>query len=191
MTIFTDLLKAALLAALTENLIFTSAYGMSEAIRTAKRPRHFFMSFMSVTSFSLFLSVSAFFLDKIPVFESLSMNFRFFFYSLILTIAYFVAALIFKAFFSADKKFLNSLGICAVNTLITALPILNYRSSATLIECVGTGIGAGLAFAFSTLLINGGMKFISKNKSIPEFFKGTPALLIYTAILALILTPAT
>lgn len=188
MTMFFNLVKTALLAVLVQNLIFTSAYGISEAIRIAKRPRHFFMSFMSVTSFSLFLSVSAFYLDKIPAFENLALNFRFFCYVFILTAAYFPVALIFKKFFFADKKFLNSLGMCAINTLVVALPLLNYNSSNTLIECIGIGIGAGAAFAFSVFLINGGMKFISKNKNIPEFFKGTPALLIYTALLALTLT---
>lgn len=188
MTVFTDLLRTAFFAVLVQNLIFTSAYGISEAIRIAKRPRHFFMTFSSVTAFSLFISVSAFYLDRIPLFQNLSMNFRFFFYVLILTGAYFIAALIFRKFFSADKKFLNSLGMCAVNTLIVALPLFSYLSSLTLFEAVGMGLGAGLAFAFSAVLINGGMKFISKNRLIPEIFKGTPALLIYTAVLALILS---
>lgn len=185
MTVFFDMLKVALFACLFQNLIFTSAYGMSEAIRISKRPKHFFMSCMSVTSFSVFLSLSAHFFDRIPLFENLGLRYRFFFYVLILTMAYFVTALVFRKLLSADKKFLNSLGMCAVNTLVIALPLLGYKASLSLFEALGVGLGAGLAFTLSVILINGGMKFISKNKTIPEFFRGTPALFIYTALLAL------
>lgn len=188
MTELSLLLRTALFATLAENLIFSSGYGIGEAIRIAKRPRHFLMTFLSVTAFSVVLSVSSFYFDKLTVLKALPLNFRFFFYVLILTFLYFVAAFTMKKLFSADKKFLNSLGMCAINTLVASVPLINYQASHTLSECVGLSLGAGFAFAFSAILINGGMKFLSKNKAIPELFKGTPALLIYTAILALILS---
>ena len=50
---------------------------------------------------------------------------------------------------------------------------------------VGTGIGAGIAFSLSMLLINAGMKHILRNRFIPELFRGTPALFIYVSLIAL------
>lgn len=188
MTLFFSFMKTALYACFLQNLVFTASYGISEAVRLSKRPKHFFMTSLSVTAFSLFLSVASYLFDSIPIFENLSLQYRFFFYVLILTLVYFLTAFVFKALFSADKKFLNSLGMCAVNTLVMALPLLNYKASHSLSECLGTGLGAGLAFTVSALLINGAMRFIHKNKAIPEIFRGTPALFIYTALLALALS---
>lgn len=191
MTEFFSFLQLALYACFFQNLVFTFSYGISEAVRLAKRPKHFFTTCLSVTVFSLYLSVAAHFADKIPVFENLGFSFRFLFYVLILTFGYFVSAVIMKKLFHADKKFLNSLGMCAVNTLIIALPVISYHASFSFYEAIGTALGASLAFAISLLLINGGMKFIWRNKLIPEFMKGTPALFIYTALLSLALSGLT
>jgi electron transport complex protein RnfA len=185
MTVFLSMLKTALYACLVQNLIFSGAYGMSETVRMAKRPKHFFMTTLSVTAFSVVLGVVSCLFDSIGIFENLPLSFRFFFYVLILTFLYFITAFVFKTVFSADKKFLNSLGMCAVNTLVLAVPLLNHKAAHSLSDAAGTGLGTGLAFAISMILINGGMKFIHQNRTIPEFFKGTPALFIYTALLAL------
>ena len=75
--------------------------------------------------------------------------------------------------------------MCALNTLIIALPVVDFKAGYTLAETVGTGIGAGLAFTLSMLLINTAMKHIHSNRYIPEVFKGTPALFIYISLIAL------
>ncbi len=191
MTEFFSFLQIAIYVSFLQNLVFSASYGISEAVRLAKRPKHFFTTSLSVTAFSLYISVAAHFADKIPIFENLSFSFRFLFYVLILTFGYFVAAVIMKKLFHADKKFLNSLGMCAINTLIIALPVINYKASLSIYQAVGTALGAGFAFTLALLLINGGMKFIHRNKYIPEFMKGTPALFIYTALLSLALSSIT
>ena len=118
---------------------------------------------------------------------------RLFLYELVgklgeLLFLYFVAAGFCLKALKADKKFMNSLGMCALNTLIIALPVIDFKAGYTLFETVGTGIGAGLAFTLSMLLINTGMKHIHRNPYIPEFFKGTPALLVYISLIALALS---
>lgn len=191
MTEIFSFLQLAVYASFLQNLVFSASYGISEAVRLSKRPKHFFTTSLSVTAFSLYLSVAAHFADKIPLFEKLGFSFRFLFYVLILTLGYLSAAVIMKKLFHADKKFLNSLGMCGVNTLVIALPIINYKASLSLSEAIGMGIGAGAAFTLALLLINGGMKFIHRNKYIPEFMKGTPALFINTALLSLALSSFT
>lgn len=191
MTEFFSFLQIAIYVSFLQNLVFSASYGISEAVRLSKRPKHFFTTSLSVTAFSLYLSVTAHFADMIPIFEKLSFSFRFLFYVLILTLGYLISAVIMKKIFHADKKFLNSLGMCAINTLIIALPVINYKASFSIFEAVGTALGAGVAFTVALLLINGGMKFIHRNKFIPEFMKGTPALFIYTALLSLALSSIT
>lgn len=188
MTAFLTMLKTALYAGLLQNLIFSAAYGMSESIRIAKRPKHFLMCCTSVTAFSVVLSVAAYYLDTVPALKGLEMRFKFLLYILILTLLYLFTALIFVKLFGADKKFMNSLGMCAINTLVIAVPFLNFKAGHTVFQVIGTGIGAGIAFTVSCLLINAGMKHISHNRQIPEIFKGTPALIIYVALLALTLS---
>lgn len=185
MTHFTSMLTAALYAALVQNVIFSTGYGMSEGIRMAKRPKHFFMYGGTVTFFSLALSLICFFLNKAPFVFALETKYRIALYTLVLIFLYIVSALFCLLILKADKKFMNSLGMCALNTLIIALPVVDFKAGYTLSETVGTGIGAGLAFTLSMLLINTGMKHIHNNRFIPEVFKGTPALFIYISLIAL------
>ena len=191
MSIFYSVLQLSLYMAFAQNLVFTASYGISEAVRLSKRPKHFFTTSLSVTAFSIYLSVASYFADRIPLFEKLSLSFRFFFYILILTAGYLFSAVIMKKAFHADKKFLNSLGMCAINTFVIALPLISFRASLSLSEAIALAIGSGLSFTIALLLINGGMKFIWKNRFIPEFMKGTPALFIYTALLSLALSSIT
>lgn len=185
MTQFTSMLTAALYAMLVQNMIFSTGYGMSESIRMAKRPKHFFMYGGTVTFFSLALSLICFFLDRIPFIFALETKYRLGLYVLVLVILYFAAALFCLKILKADKKFMNSLGMCALNTLIIALPVIDFKAGYTLAETIGMGIGAGLAFILAMLLINTGMKHIGNNRNIPEIFRGTPALFIYISLIAL------
>ncbi len=185
MTQFTSMLTAALYAMLVQNMIFSTGYGMSESIRMAKRPKHFLMYGGTVTFFSLALSLICFLLNKIPLVFSLDTKYHIALYTLVLTVLYLLTALFCLTALKADKKFMNSLGMCALNTLIIALPVVDFKAGYSLAETVGTGIGAGLAFTLSMLLINAGMKHIRNNRYIPEVFRGTPALFIYISLIAL------
>ncbi len=185
MTQFTSMLTAALYAMLVQNMIFSTGYGMSESIRMAKRPKHFFMYGGTVTFFSLTLSLICFFLNKIPFIFALETKYRIALYTLVLLALYLITALFCLTVLKADKKFMNSLGMCALNTLIIALPVVDFKAGYTLAETVGMGIGAGLAFTLSVLLINTGMKHIRNNRYIPEIFRGTPSLFIYISLIAL------
>lgn len=91
----------------------------------------------------------------------------------------------------AKPRTVRRLGIAAFNTLVLAVPFINYRAAFGVFEAIGAGLGAGAAFIIAVLLINFGLRAIDKNESIPEAFKGTPAIFIYTAILSLAFTGLT
>ena len=55
-------------------------------------------------------------------------------------------------------------------------------------DSLGLGIGAGLAYIIAVSLINVGLRYISRSRSIPDAFKGVPAVLIYVALLSMAFT---
>lgn len=185
---FSDMLITALYAAVAQNLVFTASYGLSESIRTAKRPKHFFMYGITVTVFCILSSLTSSFLIEIPFLAALSLKFSYVLFIICLAVIYLIAAVFCKKLLHANKKFMNSLSICAFNTLVAALPGINLKAGNTFVNSIALGVGAGLAFVISLVLIRNGMRHINKNPHIPEIFKGTPALFIYVSLIALALS---
>lgn len=185
MTHFVNMLIAALYAMLFQNLVLTAAYGVSESIKIAKRPKHFVMCCVCVLLFSTVTSVFCNLLEKLSFIASLGAAFHYLIYAAVLSAVYLASGYVCVHVLKANKKFMNSLGMCAFNSLVLSVPALNFKANHTFWEALGTGIGAAVAFALSVLLINAGIRYIAKNKNIPEVFKGTPALLVYVAILSM------
>ena len=185
---FSDMLITALYAVVVQNLVFTASYGLSESLRMAKRPKHYVMYGLSVTFFCFTTCLFCSLLCKIPAVSSADLKISYMLFTLVLVIIYLASAVFCKKVLSADKKFLNSLSMCAFNTLVIALPGINLKAGFGVSASLALGTGAGLAFVFSMLLIRNGMKHINNNPNIPEFFKGTPALLIYVSLIALALS---
>lgn len=186
--IFSDMLITTLYAAVAQNLIFTASYGLSESIRTAKRPKHFFMYGITVTVFCILSSLTSSLLIKVPFLAALPLKFSYVLFIICLAVIYLIAAVFCKKLLHADKKFMNYLSMCAFNTLVAALPGINLKAGNTFANSIALGTGAGLAFVISLVLIRNGMRHINKNPHIPEFFKGTPALFIYVSLIALALS---
>lgn len=183
-----SMLTVSLYAMLFQNLIFGPAFGMSESIRMAKRPKHLVMYGGFFLLFSLVTSGICHFIYKSQWVASLEYRFTFIIDAAVLAAVYLACAAICKFTLKADKKFMNSLGMCAFNTLIIAIPTINLKSGHSFLESIGLAVGACLAFVLSMLLILAGMKMIHQSKNIPEAFSGTPALFIYVSIIALSLS---
>lgn len=188
MTNFFNMIIAALYAMLLQNLVFTAAYGVSESIKIAKRPKHFFMCAFSVAFFSISTSLCCFAAQKVSFISSLPASFHYVLYVIILALIYLVTGFFCVHILKANKKFMNSLGMCAFNSLVLSVPSLNFKANHSLLQALGTGIGAALAFVLAVILINAGIRHIAQNKSIPVVFRGTPVLLIYIALLSLALS---
>ncbi|MBQ8503800.1 MAG: hypothetical protein IJ491_05940 [Clostridia bacterium] len=186
--VFSDMLITALYAMVVQNLVLTASYGLSESIRTAKRPKHFVMYGASVTFFCFFTSLFCSLICRIPALSNLPFKISYIIFIVVLSVLYLSAGAFCKKVLHADKKFMNSLSMCAFNTLVIALPGINLKAGSTVGTAVALGFGAGLAFVLSMVLIRNGMRHINKNPHIPEFFKGTPALFIYVSLIALALS---
>ncbi|MGN1418660.1 MAG: Rnf-Nqr domain containing protein [Acutalibacteraceae bacterium] len=188
MTSFINMLIAALYAMLFQNLVFTAAYGVSESIKIAKRPKHFVMCAFSVGFYSVTVSLVCRALEQISVISNLPIAFHYVLYILVLAVIYLVSGYLCVHALKADKKFMNSLGMCAFNSLVLSVPVLDFKANYTVLQSVATGVGATLAFVLAVLLINAGIRHIEKSKNIPTVFKGTPVLLIYISLLCLALS---
>ena len=140
---------------------------------------------INVAFFSTATAVICRLLDNVKEIAALSSTAHFLIYAAVLSVLYLITGAFCVTVLKADKKYMNSLGMCALNTLVLSVPLLNSSANYTLLESVGTGIGAALAFILAVLLINAGIRHIANNENIPVVFRGTPALLIYVSLLSL------
>ncbi len=184
--LFLRMLSVTLFTSLIQNTVFSGSVGIDESIKGARKPRYLIMYGFWVTFFCLALSTVWHFAS--PVISRLlpwSAAQDFLICTAILVCIYLAAAIFCKYALRASKKYLNSLGFCAFNSLVLSMPVLGDGSFTYVI---GTAVGAGIAYIISLLIIRGGMRHINANPHIPAFFKGTPALFIYISLVALALS---
>lgn len=181
--IITDLLITALYTIFVQNLVMNSGLGMSEAMRVSTRPGTFLKFAVIISGFSTITSITCYLIDVYMGFSSFSVKAMI--YGGILASLYIVTALIFRFIIRADKELLDTLGIAALNTLVYAVPYINSSAAYSFADCIGSGLGAGLAFVLAAALIGSGTKIISENENIPDVFKGTPAMFMYVGIISL------
>ena len=185
MKMISDLLITALFTVFVQNLVLSSGLGMSEAIRVSTKPGTFGKFAVMISGFSVVTSVICSLLNTVLGFEGMPFAGKAAVYGGILAAVYIIVALLIKLIFRATDKFLGTLGIAALNTLVFAIPFINESAAYSFADAVGSGIGAGIAFVLAAALISKGSEALKKNEDIPEAFKGTPAMLIYVGLLSL------
>lgn len=191
MSILGSLFSAALFACLFQNLIFSGGYGADEAIRMAAKPRQLLPLSAFIVLFSTAASLICVLLDRSAKVRNLGTFWHALIFTGVLTVVYLLALVVVLYIVHAQPRTVRRLGIAAFNTLVLAVPFINYRAAFGPFEALGAGIGAGLAFLLAVLLISFGLRAIQKNEHIPACFRGTPAVFLYTAILALAFTGIT
>lgn len=188
MNIFLNLLSAALYVMLFQNLIFNGGYGLSEAVRMSAKPRQLLPMAVFITLFSTVTSAICVLIDFFPVIHNLNEIFHALIYVGILLVIYIFAMIIANIIPKVQPATKRRIGIAAFNTLVLAMPLINYHSAFNVIESIGAGLGAGLAYIIAVILINSGLKKLDTITTIPKAFKGTPTIFIYTALLSLAFT---
>jgi len=183
-----NMLSVALFTVFIQNLVFSGGYGASEAVRLAAKPRRLLLFSSSIAYFSVVTSAACRALDFLPKIKALNNTTHTVIFFIVLIFVYIFTALLFRIFLGAEPKFLSQLGISALNTLVLAVPFINFRAAYSFPESLGTGLGAGFAFFLAVVLIGKGMKNLAENKDIPPVFQGNPAAFIYVALLSLAFT---
>ncbi len=185
MKIISDLLLTALYTVFVQNLVLSSGLGMSEAIRVSTKPGTFGRFAAMISGFSVVTSVLCRLIDEIPGISGITYAARAAIYGGVLASVYILTAIILRFIFKASDKLLGTLGIAALNTLVLAIPYINHSAAYSFADSIGSGIGAGIAFVLAAAIISKGSAILEENKNIPEFFKGTPAMFLYVAMLSL------
>lgn len=185
MSWFFDMISAAFYAILVQNLVFSGGYGASEAVRMASKPKKLASTAAMIVYFSTVTAVVCRALDFLPWVAQKNQSIHFLIFALVLISVYFITGALIYFILKPSKRLMTKLGIAAINTLVLAIPLINYRSAANFWESIGTGFGSGIAFVIASLLISVGFTRIAHNKHIPPVFRGTPVLFIYVAMLSL------
>ncbi len=185
MRIISELISAALYAMVIQNFIFTGGYGASEAVRMAAKPKQLYPMTFFITLFSTSVSVICVLLEPIGFIKRQGAIGHAIEFVAVLAVMYIIVFTVSVAVFRAKDRTVRRIGIAAFNTLVIAVPFINYRAVFTISQAIGSGIGSGLAFVIAVLLINVGLRRLDRNPNIPEAFKGTPAIFIYVSVLSL------
>lgn len=185
MNVLGDLITTALYTIFIQNLIFSFAFGTSEAIRVSVKPRGFLSFALMITGFSAAASAVCFPLERLTALSALPNYLRLLVYGGVLLGLYLPAAIVFRYIIKASPKTLTSLGIAALNTLVLAVPFINRRAAYSFAGCLGSGIGAGLAFIIAAALISLNTRRLAENKDIPAAFRGTPTLFLLIGLISL------
>ncbi len=178
-------LNASLFALLLQNLVFDGGFGMSEAIRIATKPKEFLPIAFSVAFFTGTTAAVCSALDAIQVIHALSTAYHLLIYCVVLAVIYLGFTMVLHFGLKKENDSIHRVGMAAVNTLVLAVPMINRRAAFGVVESVGVGLGAGLAFVLAVLLIGRGEERLSENDSIHPWFRGKPALFIYIALISL------
>lgn len=185
MSIFLKLISAAFYVMIFQNLIFNGGYGISEAVRMSAKPRQLVPMAIFMTYFGAVVSTICVLLDNISVIHSLNEILHALLFMGVLLLTYVITMAVVLIYGKVSPRTVRRIGIAAFNTLVLAIPFINYRSAFSVVEAIGAGLGAGIAYVIAVLLINNGLKRLDMNKTIPPCFRGTPSVFIYTAILSL------
>ena len=180
-----SLVQTALYMIFVQNLVFSGGYGASEAIRMSTKPRRFVPFAVMIAFYSTLTALLCRRLDMIPSVNALGSAPHILLFGGVLTALYLATVLLVHLLFHPGRKFYNTLGIAALNTLVFAVPLINRQAGFTLLQSVGTGLGSGLSFILALQLVNIGLRRLEKNPDIPPLFCGTPAMFLYVAMLSL------
>ncbi|MBQ9552506.1 MAG: hypothetical protein IJU96_07045 [Clostridia bacterium] len=178
-------LNASVFALLLQNLVFDGGFGMSEAIRIATKPKEFLPIAFTVAFFTSMTAAICSTLDLIPAVHDLTTAYHLLIYCAVLAAVYLGFTALIRYGLKMKNEAIHRIGMAAVNTLVLAVPMINRRAAFGVLESVGVGLGAGLAFVLAVLLIGQGQERLSENESVPDAFRGKPALFLYIALISL------
>ena len=182
---FGGLIISVITALLAENFVFARALGVSTMIMAAKNKRTLPGICLGVLYFTLTASWAAWLLSHraadiqkpfVPLTYVLTIG-------LIYLITLLLAFIFFKGRFGRIKKYVH---ISAFNSVIMGTIFLSMNSCTALYEYLLFGLCSGAGFAAAAYMLSGvyGQLY---SKDVPSVFRGYPAVMIFTGIIAMAL----
>ena len=186
-TELSDLFTFLVTVALLQNIILTAGFGSSLMLRIVRTPKKIWAFSGILAFFSIATVLVAYPLDR--YFGTAITNYwRPLMMVGITVVLYVLVALLLQALASNFyNRISGMLPLAAFNTLVTGIALVcNLQFSSNLGGNIGLAVGACLGFALFTWLIAEGIERLD-NPDMPEAFRGMPATLVYTGLLALAL----
>lgn len=182
---FGGLIISVITALLAENFVFARALGVSTMIMAAKNKRNLPGICLGVLYFTLTASWAAWLLSHraadikkpfVPLTYVLTIG-------LIYLITLLLAFIFFKGRFGRIKKYVH---ISAFNSVIMGTIFLSMNSCTALYEYLLFGLCSGAGFAAAAYMLSGVYSQLY-SKDVPSVFRGYPAVMIFTGIIAMAL----
>ena len=180
MTEFGKMMLALLAALTTESMLFSRGIGFSRVLKAARKGWAIGLYAGLICIFSL---LSALFSPRVagwlPAFWfPLSVA--------VLAAAWYLAACLILAFAvpKVYRKISEYLPSAAINSVVLSIPFLGGMAQWSVGECIGFALGTGISFWIVGWLLVEMMPRLT-HISVPRAFRGTPAVFLYLAILAL------
>lgn len=184
---FLRMIYTAFLAVGAENLLFSGGAGFSRALRAAQRRENIGIYALLITWFSLLSVLFGLWLRPVlPAAYGPKMILRSAYLAAAAAVAYFITYVCARRILPVRfmKKISALLAPAAVNTVVLAMPYMQWYLALKPAEAVGYALGTGAAFFLASVVLSYAEEKC-RNPDIPASFRGLPALILYIGILSM------
>lgn len=180
MTEFGKMMLALLAALTTESMLFSRGIGFSRVLKAARKGWAIGLYAGLICIFSLLSALFS------PMITGWLPAFWFPLSVAVLAAAWYLAACLILAFAvpKVYRKISEYLPSAAINSVVLSIPFLGGMAQWSVGECIGFALGTGISFWIVGWLLVEMMPRLT-HISVPRAFRGTPAVFLYLAILAL------
>lgn len=187
MTILSDFTSYLIFALITQNIIFSRAFGTARIVKIVNNKQMINNYCISIIVISL---VSGIISSILNYFVNIPLRYYYVIEPLLYVTVMTVTFIGLRYLLSKSKKEIISssvavLGPAVMNTMILGTVLLGARRNLNFFQFLGLSLGTGIGFAAACIVIYFGVQKMEKMDSIPRHFKGLPTQLIYIGIISL------
>ncbi|HEX3039666.1 MAG TPA: Rnf-Nqr domain containing protein [Caproiciproducens sp.] len=185
MTVFLQILFAALAAVTTENLLFSGGIGFSRVLRAARKPNTLALYSLLIALYSMAaMLINA---GLYPFFQDgdLLIFVRPAVFTACIVAVYAISAVALKTLAANFyKKYGSVFSLSAINTVVLSMPYAQKSFKLGLPEAAGFALGTGAAFFLAAVVLSYATGRF-RDEEMPKAFSGMPAAYLYIGILSL------
>lgn len=184
MTVFLQILFAALAAITTENLLFSGGIGFSRVLRAARKPKLIGLYSLLIALYSMAAMLIS--TGLYPFFQNgILLMARPAILAACIVLVYIIVAGALKVLAANFyKKHGSVFSISAINTIVLSMPYAQKSFKLSLTQAAGFALGTGAAFFLAAVLLSYGAARC-RSEDMPKAFRGMPAAFLYIGILSL------
>lgn len=187
MSLFLEMLLAALLCAFAENTIFMTAIGTSTLFVASKYPKQVLVFSLAITYINVVSSALLYLSQSFIPYGELGFIYKPFIFVLIIGIVYILTLLFMWRFF--DKLFLKLkkfIHLSAFNCIVLGSLFINQTKGGSLLDYVIYSFSVGLGFFIAACIVCMNLDKLKSDK-VPSSFRGFPVTLIYIGIVSMLI----